>query len=251
MVGASHVLRSDPDGYTLKTVRTERAYTFTRPKGWKVQPSSHVHVSFQHSPALLVERSSLNVMVNNRILKTIPLSKDNITPTSLNIPIPPALLKDRNVLSFQVDQHYTYDCEDPFSAELWTTVLPDTYMKLNYQPQPIVPNLAHLPYPLFDPLNAYEPTRIGFVAPTTLSDGSLEALGQFLADRRFYDPLPGEADQRAGLGDVDVAEHGVGGGDAAGGRVGEDDDVAPRRVGRAGLERGWRDDQDDQNGCHS
>lgn len=165
------------DGYTLKTVRTERQYHFTRPKGWKILPSSHVHLTFQHSPQLLVERSSLNVLVNNRILKTIPLGKDNITPTTLNIAIPPELLKDNNILSFQVDQHYTYDCEDPFSAELWTTVLPDTFMRLDYQPQPIVANLAHLPYPLFDPLNAYEPTRIGFVAPTTLSDGSLEALG--------------------------------------------------------------------------
>ena len=60
--------------------------------------------------------------------------------------------------------------------------------------------------------------------------------GQLLADGLLDDARAGEADQRARLGDVDVAEHGVGGGDAAGGRVGEDDDVgqpglaqAPRR----------------------
>ncbi len=34
----------------------------------------------------------------------------------------------------------------------------------------------------------------------------------------------GKADQRAGLGNVHIAQHGVGGGDAAGGGVGEDDD---------------------------
>jgi len=28
------------DGYTLKTVRTQRDYDFTRPRGWQVQPSS-------------------------------------------------------------------------------------------------------------------------------------------------------------------------------------------------------------------
>jgi hypothetical protein len=41
---------------------------------------------------------------------------------------------------------------------------------------------------------------------------------------------PGEADQRAGLGDLDVAQHGVGGGDAAGGRVGQHRDEGQPRL---------------------
>ena len=61
--------------------------------------------------------------------------------------------------------------------------------------------------------------------------------GQLLADGLLDHPLAGKADQRAGLGDLDVAEHRVGRGDAAGGRVGQDDDV-----GQAGLlELGQRD----------
>lgn len=47
----------DANGYLLETVRTERRYDFTKPKGWAVKPSSKVHVVFQHSPALLPERS--------------------------------------------------------------------------------------------------------------------------------------------------------------------------------------------------
>ena len=47
------------------------------------------------------------------------------------------------------------------------------------------------------------------------------SLGQLLADGLLDHPRAGEADQRAGLGDVDVAQHGEGGGDAAGGRVGQ------------------------------
>ena len=60
--------------------------------------------------------------------------------------------------------------------------------------------------------------------------GALEAFGQLFADGLLDDARPGKADQRAGLGDVDVAEHGIGGGDAAGGRVGQHDDV-----GQAGF----------------
>ncbi len=167
----------DPDGYTLKTVKTERRYNFTRPTNWNVLPSSHVKVVFQHSPNLLPERSSLNVLVNNRILRTIPLGKDTVTTTTLHIPIPANLLKDRNTLAFQVDQHYTYKCEDPFSDELWTTLLEDTQLRLDYTLAPSRPNLALFPYPLYDPLG-YGATQVTYVAPADrLSDNSLSALG--------------------------------------------------------------------------
>ena len=71
--------------------------------------------------------------------------------------------------------------------------------------------------------------------------GALEAFGQLLADGLLDDARAGEADQRAGLGDMDVAEHGVGGGDAAGRRIGEDDDVGQLRVAeRLDRDRGAR-----------
>ena len=60
---------------------------------------------------------------------------------------------------------------------------------------------------------------------------ALEALGQALADGLLDDPRAGEADQRLGLGDVEVAEHGEAGRDPARGRVGEDGDV--RQTGGA------------------
>jgi hypothetical protein len=54
---------------------------------------------------------------------------------------------------------------------------------------------------------------------------ALETRRQFLADGLLDDARAGEADQGARLGQMDVAQHGVGGGDAAGRRVGEDHDV--------------------------
>jgi cellulose synthase operon protein B len=179
--GQQHVLTmkdlQSPDGYTLKTVRTNREYEFTRPSGWKMLPSTQLKLSFQHSPALLPERSSLNILVNHRILKTIPLGADNVKPTHAAIAIPADILKDRNTLEFQVDQHYTYKCEDPFSPELWTTILPETQLVLGYAPQAVHPDLSSFPFPLFDPLG-YGPTQAQFVVPSgSLSDDSLSALG--------------------------------------------------------------------------
>ncbi|HEY9746674.1 MAG TPA: cellulose biosynthesis cyclic di-GMP-binding regulatory protein BcsB [Oculatellaceae cyanobacterium] len=172
-IGMAHL--GDPQGYRLKTVRTQRDYAFTRPKGWKILPSSNIHLTFQHGSNLLPERSSLNVLVNNRILSSIPLGKHNVTPTSVNIPVPPELLKDNNILSFQVDQHYTYKCEDPFSEELWTEILPDTALTLNYTLEPVRPDLAQYPFPLLDRLNNYTPTVVGYVVPESSSDQTLEA----------------------------------------------------------------------------
>ena len=63
--------------------------------------------------------------------------------------------------------------------------------------------------------------------------GALEALGKLLADGLLDDARTGEADERAGLGDVDVAQHGVGGRDAAGGRIGQHDDVGQLGVAQA------------------
>ncbi len=60
--------------------------------------------------------------------------------------------------------------------------------------------------------------------------GALEAFGQLLADGLLDDARAGEADERPGLGDVHVAQHGIGGSDAAGGGVGQHDDVGQARL---------------------
>ncbi len=55
--------------------------------------------------------------------------------------------------------------------------------------------------------------------------GLLKAFGKLLADGLLDHARTGEADQRARLGNVHVAEHRVGRGNAAGRRIGENDDV--------------------------
>ena len=66
---------------------------------------------------------------------------------------------------------------------------------------------------------------------------ALEALGKLLADGLLDDPRAGKADEGTWLGHLDIAEHGIGGGHAAGRRIGEDHDI-----GQPGfLEFGQRD----------
>lgn len=164
----------DEAGYTLKTVRSFRNYSFTRPKNWDVQKTSNIQVAFQHSPNLLPERSSLNVSVNNRILKTIRLDGSNVKPATVTVAVPPEILKDYNTLTFDVNQHYTYKCEDPLSPELWTTLLPETKLSLAYKLKPSEPNLVQYPFPFMDTLG-YGTTHVAYHVPDAPSAASLDA----------------------------------------------------------------------------
>ena len=120
----------------LLTVKTYRDFYFTKPEQWKVLPSSKLILSFQHSPQLLRERSSLNILINNQVIKTIELNKNNAKKTTTTVDIPVKILKDHNKLTFDVDQHYTMDCEDPFDPALWTTVLNSSTIQLDYTRMP-------------------------------------------------------------------------------------------------------------------
>src|SRR6266446_4800898 len=57
----------------------------------------------------------------------------------------------------------------------------------------------------------------------------LEAVWQLFPDGLFDHPRPGEADERTRLSNMYVAQHSVRGGDAAGGRIGEDHDIGSAR----------------------
>ena len=54
---------------------------------------------------------------------------------------------------------------------------------------------------------------------------SLKSFGQLFPNGLLDDTGTGEADQRAGLSNMHVAKHGIGRGNAAGGRIGQYDDV--------------------------
>ena len=60
--------------------------------------------------------------------------------------------------------------------------------------------------------------------------GALKAFGQLFADGLLDHPLAGKADQRVRLGNLDVAQHRIAGGHAAGGGIGEHHDI-----GQAGF----------------
>lgn len=162
------------DVILLPTVRSQYQAQFTKPQTWQVSPSSKIYVEFQHSHELLPNRSWLQVIVNDKLVKHIPLTKENATGTKLTLPLPTALLKDFNTLTFRVEQHYTDKCEDPLDKSLWTQVLPATKIVFDYTPVVPTVNLSTYPYPIIDTLT-YSPTKVHFALSKSASAPELQA----------------------------------------------------------------------------
>lgn len=164
------------DTIYLPTVSSQRVINFTLPRAWQASAGgSSLKLHFQHSNQLLPNRSFLEVILNDKQIKRIPLTKNNAETTTLQIPLSGATLKAKNQLKFRVEQHYTHKCEDPVDASLWTQILPETSLHIQYFAKPIKPNIAAFPYPLVDTKAPFA-SKVLFNPPKQLDDHTLKAL---------------------------------------------------------------------------
>lgn len=86
---------------------------------WQVQRAS-LHLEFTNSIALLPNRSQLIISLNRKRVAQVPLRATS-PDGSIDVRLPAELMTEGyNQLKFEVAQHYTEDCEDPTSPELWT-----------------------------------------------------------------------------------------------------------------------------------
>lgn len=150
---------------TMKTVTNTQEVQFTRPKNIQFSSNPKFTLIFTQSPALLPHRSSLTVLLNGNVIKTIKYStlKDAV-PNIINIDLPVEFLKDYNKLTFTVNQHYIDKCEDPFDTSLWTIISKKSNINMDYIKKPAPIDFAQYPFPFFDELS-YNPTEINYAEP--------------------------------------------------------------------------------------
>jgi hypothetical protein len=164
----------------LPTTSAARELKFSVPKHWAVS-SAKLNLSFQHSSQLI--RSTMTVILNDRTVKTIPLTKANAEQSTLTIPL--SGLKTENTLKFQVEQHYTDKCEDPVDASLWTNILGESSVVVNYATKTIQPTLATYPAPFVenaDMATVASVANVDFVVPQGQpSSGQLQAISMVQA----------------------------------------------------------------------
>jgi hypothetical protein len=161
----------------LEGVYPETRLGFTRPRNWQVQ-SAKALIRFQHSPALLANRSNLIVRVNDTSVGSIPLDRQQAQVGQALFNVPPNLLQDFNEVAILAEQQTSENCTNPANPMLWTEILPDSKLIVDYQPQPIPLDFSQYPYPFMDELSL-DPAQVAYLRPQTFSETWLTAAARF------------------------------------------------------------------------
>ncbi|MCY7285657.1 MAG: cellulose biosynthesis cyclic di-GMP-binding regulatory protein BcsB [Cyanobacteria bacterium CAN_BIN43] len=151
----------------LEGVYPEGHVEFTRPRSWDVR-SAQVQLRLQHSPSLLPDRSNITVRVNDTSIGSLPLGKNQGQPNEILFNIPVNLLEDRNDLSILTEQQTSDTCSNPADPTLWSEILPDSKVILNFRPKPIALSFSRYPYPFLDNLSL-ETNKITYLRPQSYS----------------------------------------------------------------------------------
>lgn len=139
--------------------------------------AARLHLRFTLSPSLLADLSHLKVLLNDQLIRTIALPKEQLgQPHEEDIDLPPAYFTDYNQLSFQFVGHYTLDCEFPHHTSLWTEISNESHLDLSLRPLQLPNDLALLPAPFFDPRDN-SVVDVPLVYPAHPSLGQLKAAG--------------------------------------------------------------------------
>jgi hypothetical protein len=167
------------DALQMQGVLADARLGFTRPRHWDVA-TAKVQIRFRHSPALFAERSNLTVRFNNTHLGSVPLNRTGDEIGNVLFDIPSNLLQDYNTIVMQVQQHTSAECTDPTDPALWTEILPDSRVIINYRPQAIALDLANYPYPFLDDLGL-DADQLTFLRPESVNDAWMTAAARYQA----------------------------------------------------------------------
>ena len=161
----------------LQGVYAESRLGFTRPHNWQVQ-SARAILRFQHSPTLLPDQSNLTLRVNETSVGSIKLDRPNSEIAEATFEIPAKLLQDYNEVSMLASQQTSKTCTNPADPTLWTEILPDSKLLLDYQTRPTLLNFDRYPFPFIDELSL-DPNQLTYLRPSTLSSSWLTAVSQY------------------------------------------------------------------------
>lgn len=163
----------------MEGILAEARLGFTRPQHWQVR-GAKVQIRFRHSPALYAERSSLTVRLNNIHLGSIPLDRGADEIGNVLFEVPADAIQDYNTVLMQVQQHSSPECTDPTDPALWTEILPDSQVIIDYVPQAIALDLASYPYPFLNELGL-DADKLTYLQPKIPSDFWMTAAARYQA----------------------------------------------------------------------
>lgn len=143
----------------------------------QIVTGARLKLEYSYSPALLEDMSQLNVMVNDEVAASLPLSKEGAgKPQTQIVEIPSHLITEFNRLSVQFIGHYTMSCEDPLHSSLWARVGNSSQLDIQVTPLTTANDLAALPQPFFDRRDARQ-LNLPVVFGSTADNATIEAAG--------------------------------------------------------------------------
>jgi hypothetical protein len=153
---------------------------FNRPRQWDVKTAKLV-LRFQHSPSLLSDRSSLTVRVNDTSVGSVPLNRPKSQIGQVVFEIPSNLIQDYNEIAILAEQQTSEDCTVATDPTLWTEVLPDSKVILDYALESVPLDFSRYPFPFIDTLSL-DTNQITYLRPRAYSDTWLNAAAIFQAE---------------------------------------------------------------------
>lgn len=134
-------------------------------------------LQYSYSTALIPELSSLNVLMNDELVASIPVTKEGAGQTQLTkLDIPAWMFTSYNQLGLQLIGHYTRGCEDPWHSTLWTRVSNRSALNITTQPLKLSNDLGLFPLPFYSHHDNNK-LNLPFVFSTMPDAGQLEAAG--------------------------------------------------------------------------
>ncbi|HEY9908870.1 MAG TPA: cellulose biosynthesis cyclic di-GMP-binding regulatory protein BcsB, partial [Thermosynechococcaceae cyanobacterium] len=190
------------NGFRLRGTYAESRLGFTRPRNWNLKTVKAL-VRFQHSPALLANRSNLTVRVNGVSVGSTPLNRKQAQVGELLVNVPANLIQNYNDLTIVAQQQNNANgCSDPSDQTLWSEVLPDSKLLFGFQPKGSPLDFSSYPYPFFDDLNL-DANQVAYLLPAQVNESWLTATARFQASMgRLADFRPIEAQLVKGLDQV-------------------------------------------------
>lgn len=132
---------------------------------------------YSYSPSLLTDFSHINVLVNDEVVHTLPVTAEGAgKPQTVEVELPARLIAATNQLRLQLIGHYTLECEDPLHSSLWANVSNQSSLSLNIEKIALTDDLSILPLPFFD-LRDVNRLEMPMVFLGTPQAGALEAGG--------------------------------------------------------------------------
>ncbi len=110
-----------------------------------------LHLHYTPSPSLLPGLSHLRIYLNDQLMDTVPITKEQIGQSvDQEVTLDPRLVRDFNRVRVEFVGHYTDICENPAHSSLWLNLGQKSQLLLGERALALGNDLAYFPLPFFD-----------------------------------------------------------------------------------------------------